>query len=442
MAAAPACTACETRAGARAFAAGAALLWLIAGAPPARAEAGDPVRAVLFVSPRCPHCRTVQEEVLPVFAARFGDRVQLALVNAATPSGQELFRTASRYLGVRRPGVPMLVVADRVLLGSLQIPEEFPELAESLLAAGGSPWPDIPGLERFLADAERERTREPAAAAAAPPPAPAPAKPATVSTAAAAAQVARAEPVAATARTDAVTQLRPQRPQPVPAPPRATPTPIAALASPSPGPLLVLEESPPGFLTRFAMDPYGNSLALLVLVAMVGVATRSAVLLRRTRAVRWTLPSSWATPALALAGMGVASYLAWVEIGENEAICGPLGDCNTVQQSDYASLFGIVPIGVLGVAGFAATLLAWWLGRNATGPASERIGLAFFALTGCGTLFSIYLTFLEPFVIGATCLWCLGSAVIMTLLHRSSIGRGRAAAPLVPPEGALRGSLP
>jgi len=33
-----------------------------------------------------------------------------------------------------------------------------------------------------------------------------------------------------------------------------------------------------------------------------------------------------------------------------------------------------------------------------------------------GTLFSIYLTFLEPFVIGASCIWCLTSAVIMTLL--------------------------
>ena len=36
--------------------------------------------------------------------------------------------------------------------------------------------------------------------------------------------------------------------------------------------------------------------------------------------------------------------------------------------------------------------------------------------TVSGTLFSIYLTFLEPFVIGATCAWCLASAVILTLL--------------------------
>jgi uncharacterized membrane protein len=33
-----------------------------------------------------------------------------------------------------------------------------------------------------------------------------------------------------------------------------------------------------------------------------------------------------------------------------------------------------------------------------------------------GVLFSIYLTFLEPFVIGATCMWCISSAVLMIIL--------------------------
>jgi uncharacterized membrane protein len=37
-------------------------------------------------------------------------------------------------------------------------------------------------------------------------------------------------------------------------------------------------------------------------------------------------------------------------------------------------------------------------------------------MTVFGTLFSIYLTFLEPFVIGATCAWCLTSAVLMAAL--------------------------
>jgi uncharacterized membrane protein len=32
------------------------------------------------------------------------------------------------------------------------------------------------------------------------------------------------------------------------------------------------------------------------------------------------------------------------------------------------------------------------------------------------TAFSVYLTFLEPFVIGATCMWCITSSVVVALL--------------------------
>jgi len=33
-----------------------------------------------------------------------------------------------------------------------------------------------------------------------------------------------------------------------------------------------------------------------------------------------------------------------------------------------------------------------------------------------GTIFSIYLTYLELFVIKAVCMWCVSSAIIITLL--------------------------
>ena len=33
-----------------------------------------------------------------------------------------------------------------------------------------------------------------------------------------------------------------------------------------------------------------------------------------------------------------------------------------------------------------------------------------------GTIFSIYLTYLELFVIYAVCIWCISSAIIITLL--------------------------
>ena len=125
--------------------------------------------------------------------------------------------------------------------------------------------------------------------------------------------------------------------------------------------------------------------------------------------------------------MLVAGYLAYVETAHVEAVCGPVGDCNTVQQSEYARLFGILPIGVLGLVGYVMILLAWGVERWANRQLSGYASLAIFGMAAFGLLFSIYLTFLEPFVIGATCAWCLTSAVVMTALFWLVAPRARPA---------------
>ena len=119
---------------------------------------------------------------------------------------------------------------------------------------------------------------------------------------------------------------------------------------------------------------------------------------------------------MACFGLGVADYLSFAEVNQIAAVCGPVGDCNTVQQTPYARLFGVFPVALLGLAGYVA-IAAAWLAQH-YGPARLRgdAALALWTLALMGTLFSIYFTFLEPFVIGATCLWCLASAVTMTLL--------------------------
>ncbi len=109
-------------------------------------------------------------------------------------------------------------------------------------------------------------------------------------------------------------------------------------------------------------------------------------------------------------------YLACVEIGETQAVCGAVGDCNTVQQSEYASLFGLLPVGVLGVFEYSMILAAWLVSRRTTGWVGDAAQAVLLALALAGTGFSIYLTFLEPFVIGATCAWCLMSAMLMLLI--------------------------
>ncbi|RPH60653.1 MAG: hypothetical protein EHM81_05800, partial [Chloroflexi bacterium] len=48
-------------------------------------------------------------------------------------------------------------------------------------------------------------------------------------------------------------------------------------------------------------------------------------------------------------------------------------------------------------------------------------------MTSFGLTFSVYLTFLEPFVIGATCAWCLTSAIVITALFWLSLMPGKQA---------------
>lgn len=61
-------------------------------------------------------------------------------------------------------------------------------------------------------------------------------------------------------------------------------------------------------------------------------------------------------------------------------------------------------------------LVAWVIGTRAAPGVARAARAALVAMTFAGSAFSIYLTFLEPFVIGATCAWCLTSAVLMTVL--------------------------
>jgi uncharacterized membrane protein len=109
---------------------------------------------------------------------------------------------------------------------------------------------------------------------------------------------------------------------------------------------------------------------------------------------------------LAVAGMLISAYLTWAHFAGVDPVCvaGSQG-CQTVQASRYANVLS-VPVSVLGLAAYAGLMLAaLWKGE-----AGAYLGLLV-ALTG--TLFSAYLTYLEVFVIGAICQWCVASAAIM-----------------------------
>lgn len=129
-----------------------------------------------------------------------------------------------------------------------------------------------------------------------------------------------------------------------------------------------------------------------------------------------------AVPVLSALGLGVALYLTFIETTNTAAVCGPVGDCNAVQASPFAKLFGFLPVGLLGAVGYIGILAAWFIGRRSDGALGRLAPLLMFGMALFGVLFTIYLTYLELFVIKAVCIWCLSSAVIMAVVLALSVG--------------------
>jgi uncharacterized membrane protein len=167
--------------------------------------------------------------------------------------------------------------------------------------------------------------------------------------------------------------------------------------------------------TPTEMKSNGFTLAIVIMIAM-GIALLYS-LIAFTLGRTFSLPAwgDWLIPVLTVFGIGVAGYLSYIETQSTYAACGPIGDCNTVQQSRYARLFDILPVGVLGLLGYLS-LLATWMTRKFIRRFEKPAAIGFWAMAFFAVIFSLYLTYLEPFVIKAVCIWCLSSAVIVTLL--------------------------
>jgi uncharacterized membrane protein len=456
--------------------------WLVglllgAGLPRALPAQAPVARAILFYSPTCPHCHKVIQQDLPGIFARVGGEptfiqgtaghvlvnqgLALLLVNVTEPAGRELYdRVTERFdIPVDRQGVPRLLCGDSVLVGDLEIPEVFPRLMAAGRAAGGIPWPAIDGLAGVFPPGYDAGLGSPAAAAArgapdsagaAPRDQAAPARdssgrPRADSVARAATAPPRAAARDSTARTARPRTNVPRRADSARAPVSAAPggsqpeSVAAQGAEPkAAAPTSVVPTGALGtdrgivLLRTLVADPIGASVALLLIVAMIVSLVWIAV-----RPPASGLASAGAAvPLLVVVGVGIAAYLAYVETTGATAVCGPVGDCNAVQQSPYARLFGVVPIALIGLGGYLAILAAWAAARVAHGRVAAWAAVVAFLLALAGTAASVVLTVLEPFVIGAVCAWCLTSAAVMTALLWVLAGSGMDGARAVGLRGA------
>ena len=123
----------------------------------------------------------------------------------------------------------------------------------------------------------------------------------------------------------------------------------------------------------------------------------------------------WAPVVLSGLGIFISGYLVIKRFTGGSLACSRWAQCDVVNNSVYSQFYGM-PVSVLGLAGYllllALALAALWT----TGCTQRRILLLSLVLSVGGVGFSVYLTYLEIYVIEALCAWCVASAIVITLL--------------------------
>ena len=118
---------------------------------------------------------------------------------------------------------------------------------------------------------------------------------------------------------------------------------------------------------------------------------------------------------IALIGVFLSLYLTLYKLGYIGTLACGSGSCEKVQLSKWGDFLGL-PVSAWGVGYYAIVLAVSFAGVQERFAESPRLTNALVYLTGAGLLFSIWLTYLELFVLHAICRWCLGSAAITVVL--------------------------
>jgi uncharacterized membrane protein len=132
--------------------------------------------------------------------------------------------------------------------------------------------------------------------------------------------------------------------------------------------------------------------------------------------------------ALALAGIFLALYLTLYKLGYIGHLACGLGSCERVNTSRWATFLGL-PVAAWGVGFYVVTFAVALWGTSATWAERREPSVVLVFLTTVGLVFSAWLTYLELYVIGAVCRFCVGSAALVTLLFLLSIIDLRASRP-------------
>ena len=354
---------------------------------------GTVVHGVFFYSPTCPHCHDVITNHWPGIQDEFGDQLQVLFIDVTTPAGNQLIGTAIDAMHIPSNGVPMLIIGTEVLLGSVDIPQRAPQVIREGLNSGGIGYPPIPGIasifQSTLANSQPAQSVSEKGSFLD--------NPANLAAIIVLIGLVASIGIVGAAGWNLIIRRNRQ---------------YGNAGRERRGRELILIGALVGIglAGSLVVGSFDNPITLLISIGVLAVfAILGFNLFSRPSP---GLFSGWLIPLMIASGLLIAGYLTYVETSHIEATCGVIGDCNTVQQSVYARILGI-PVGMIGILGYVVMLFVWWLGKFRNLRQGNTL---LFVITFLGVGFSIYLTILEPFVIGASCVWCLTSAVIMTLI--------------------------
>lgn len=124
--------------------------------------------------------------------------------------------------------------------------------------------------------------------------------------------------------------------------------------------------------------------------------------------------------ALALVGVGLATYLAMYKLGMLGTLACTVGSCETVNLSKWATFVGI-PVAVWGVGFYVVLFLVALLGTTERFVEEPWVSHVLLGLTAWGVVFSTWLTYLELYVIHAVCMFCVMSAILVSVTFVMSV---------------------
>lgn len=395
-----------------------ALLMIFPASEIAFADNGESVKAIVFYKQDCPDCKALTHDILPVFKKRYGDALNILTVNNGDPRGGGLYLSTLLAMNLSlTESLPFVIVGDVVLKGSESVTREFPALVEERILQKKTGWPDIPGLDKVLKAITQMNQEDQASWWIA-------------------------------GEVNEIQYLLAGFAYRYNHDPLANRYAVVVLCCLIVGLVISLylffrkEKRQPciyraGVLTLQLVGVYvawqlaeisnilsshksllGSFEDLLAITVFTGMLISLLFSLWSFRGSNKTRIAIWQIriiPLLSLIVLTAAGYLLYSELSGAEAQCGAVGDCNAVQQSPYAKLFGWISVAGFGIMGILLVTLFWLLYQF--GPANRQslFGLGMWGGLLIGVLFFTYLTFLEPFVIGATCFWCLSAAIAMVL---------------------------